>query len=113
MQVKIGELDIELRVDDDMAPSVLRAFAGRTKLDCEVDAMDIPVKPLWLNLCLRALRTYRKTRPAQIGQRCVCDPSCSRYAELAFRKLGFFAGLAATVGRLRRCRPGHGGLDIP
>ena len=111
--VRIGDMEIDLRVDASLAPSVLRAFAGVTPLDAEVGALAIPTKPFWLWACIRFLRWYRRNRPAHIGQRCVFDPSCSRYAELAFRRRGFFRGALATLGRLRRCRSSAGGVDIP
>lgn len=111
--VQVDGAEIELRVDATLAPSALRAFAGRTPLDIQVDAQPVPATPNWLCICIRALRWYRRTRSQRIGQRCVFDPSCSRYSELAFRQRGFFRGLLATLGRLHRCRPGSGGLDIP
>lgn len=112
-RIQVDGIDIELRVDEGLAPSVIRAFAGRTPLDADVDSMDRPSGPLWLKVCIGVLRQYRRVRPTSIGVRCVCDPSCSRYAELAFRKLGFFRGLISTVKRLRRCKPGRGGMDLP
>jgi len=111
--VKVEGAEIDLRVDASLAPSVLRAFAGVTPMDAEVDALAIPMKPFWLRSCIRVLRWYRRRRPPQIGRRCVFDPSCSRYAELAFRHHGFFRGALATLGRLCRCRPGAGGVDLP
>src|SRR5882672_9001419 len=112
-EVNFRDVTIDLRVDDALAPSVLRALAGRTPRDKSVDGLAIPVKPLWLRLSVALLRWYRSTRPESVGQRCVWDPSCSRYAELAFRNLGFSRGLVATVCRLRRCGPSHGGVDVP
>ena len=112
-RVAIGEINVELRVSETLAPAVLRAFAGCTLHDAEIDSLEIPRQPLWLWCCVSALRTYRSFRPAAVGQRCVYDPSCSRYAELAYRKLGFFRGSIASVRRLWRCRPGLGGNDFP
>lgn len=113
--LKLGqpEIEIELRVDSVLAPSVLRAFAGTTPLDAEVDALDVPHEPRWLHACVGLLRWYRSKRSGVIERRCVFDPSCSRYAELAFRARGFFRGSFATLDRLRRCRPGCGGVDVP
>lgn len=111
--VNIDGMTIELRVDDSLAASALRAFAGRTPLDAEVDGLPVPTHPVWLRTCLRALRWYRQVRPTQIGHRCVFDPSCSRYAELAFRRHGLIRGLMASLRRLRRCKPGAGGRDVP
>ena len=111
--VRVKSTEIDLRVDDSLAPSVLRVFAGLTPLDAEVDALTVPEQPRWLNLCVRLLRWYRRVRPKRLGQRCVFDPSCSRYSELAFRRHGLLIGSIATARRLMKCRPGAGGLDTP
>jgi putative component of membrane protein insertase Oxa1/YidC/SpoIIIJ protein YidD len=112
-RVAMGDVEIRLAVDDSMTASVLRAFAGATPLDMEVDNQPLPSRPVWLRFCLISLRWYRRVRPAAIGQRCVFDPSCSRYAELALRKRGALKGLVAIIGRLHRCKPGNGGTDLP
>jgi putative component of membrane protein insertase Oxa1/YidC/SpoIIIJ protein YidD len=112
-RVKVGEIEVELRVDPKLAPSVLRAFVGRTSLDNEVDGLEVPNSPALTRMSVKLLRLYRRFRPASVGRRCVFDPSCSRYSELAFRKLGFVRGLVATISRLHRCGPGAGGIDIP
>lgn len=105
--------NLDLRVDPALAPSVMRALAGRTRLDVDVDLLPLPAGPPLSRIAIRLLRWYRQIRPSSIGQRCVWDPSCSRYAELSIRGSGLKAGLAATISRLRRCRPGRGGVDIP
>lgn len=112
-KISIDGAEIELHVDASLVPSVLRTFAGSTPMDLEIDSQPIPEKPRWLNLCIRFLRWYRRLRPAHIGQRCVFDPSCSRYSELAFLRHGFFKGCLATIKRLQRCKPGSGGVDVP
>jgi putative component of membrane protein insertase Oxa1/YidC/SpoIIIJ protein YidD len=112
-RVEMGDMEIRLDVDDCMTASVLRAFAGATPLDAQVDAQPLPLSPVWLRCCLISLRWYRRVRPVSIGQRCVFDPSCSRYAELALRKRGALKGLVAIIGRLHRCKPGNGGTDLP
>jgi putative component of membrane protein insertase Oxa1/YidC/SpoIIIJ protein YidD len=111
--VEMSGVEIRLDVDDSMTASVLRAFAGVTPRDAEVDCQPLPSRPAWLRYALMSLRWYRRVRPASIGQRCVFDPSCSRYAELALRKRGAFKGLMAIIGRLHRCKPGNGGTDLP
>ncbi|PHS16921.1 MAG: membrane protein insertion efficiency factor YidD [Kangiella sp.] len=63
-------------------------------------------------LSVLALRTYRKCRPRFIGDRCVFEPSCSHYCELAIRENGFFRGVKLTFNRLYRCKPGAGGIDL-
>lgn len=112
-KIEIDGTIVELNVDPSQAPSVLRAFLGATPSDREVDALPVPTKPLWLKFCVGLLRWYRSIRPARISQRCVFDPSCSRYSELAFRKHGFFRGFYCTIKRLLRCKRGSGGTDIP
>jgi putative component of membrane protein insertase Oxa1/YidC/SpoIIIJ protein YidD len=112
-RVEMDGAQIRLDVDDSMTASVLRAFAGATPLDVEIDCQPLPSRPVWLRCSLIALRWYRRVRPAAIGQRCVFDPSCSRYAELALRKRGALKGSAAIIGRLHRCKPGNGGTDLP
>jgi putative component of membrane protein insertase Oxa1/YidC/SpoIIIJ protein YidD len=111
--VQLGDVEVELRVDPSLAPSVMRAFCGTTALDAEVDALPLPQKPLWLRTFVRLLRWYRSAISPHLGQRCGFEPSCSRYSELAFRQFGFVRGAAATIDRLRRCRPGTGGVDLP
>lgn len=111
--VKIGNSEIELRVAKSLEPSVVRTFAGATPLDAEIDALAIPAKPAWLRVCIGLIRWYRRIRSRRIGQRCVFDPSCSRYSELAFRKHGFVGGAVAMLKRLHRCGPEAGGVDIP
>src|SRR5687767_7351597 len=84
-----------LRIPQELAPSVTRALQGRTLRDKEVDDLASPCGPRWLRFAVFALRGYRAIRPASISQRCVWDPSCSRYAELALRRRGLFRGSAA------------------
>jgi len=104
---------IELRVDGPLAAAALRAFAGMTPIDAEVDALPIPLEPRLLRVCVRLLRWYRAKISPRIGRRCIFEPSCSRYAELALRRHGLPKGLFLSLGRLYRCRPGAGGIDIP
>ena len=111
--VSIDGAEIELRMDSSLAPSALRAFAGVTPMDAEVDALPIPARPLWLRTCVRLLRWYRHVRPLYVSHRCVFDPSCSRYSELAFRRRGLLRGGLAALRRLQRCKPGSGGVDVP
>lgn len=89
-----------------------RHFSGHTKLDLEIQNLPIPIKPIWLNIFIRSLRNYQKKISPRLGNRCVFDPSCSRYSELAFREKGFLKGSLRTLNRLRRCRPNNGGKDL-
>jgi putative membrane protein insertion efficiency factor len=112
-RVQMRGVEVELHLDPSLAVSAMRAFLGTTPLDAEIDALPIPSHPHWLRIVVTLLRLYRTKRSRAIGSRCVFEPSCSRYSELAFRRLGFSKGLFATVQRLLRCRPGAGGIDLP
>jgi putative membrane protein insertion efficiency factor len=111
--VKLGAITIELNLDEKLAPSALRAFAGATSLDSLVDSLDVPQTPSSLAIAIRTIRWYRARIAPRLGQRCVFDPSCSRYAELVLRQHGVVRGTVLTVRRLFRCRPGAGGVDLP
>lgn len=48
------------------------------------------------------------------GPYCRFTPTCSEYGKQAFRKYGFWKGLAKTVWRVLRCNPlSKGGKDLP
>lgn len=105
---------IELHdVEDALVPSAIRAFLGSTELDAKVDSLDVATRPLFTAYCIRAIRIYRARLAPHLGQRCVFDPSCSRYAELVLREYPIWLAMAKIVHRLLRCRPGHGGVDLP
>src|SRR5205085_12452299 len=91
---------VDLCVDDADAPAVLRAFAGATPLDCEVDALPLPLRPIQIVFCIQLLRWYRRVVSPRLGSRCVLDPSCSRYAALEIREHGMIRGIAFTMARL-------------
>ncbi|WP_390642857.1 membrane protein insertion efficiency factor YidD [Gimesia benthica] len=94
-------------------PTIERILKGTTESDTSIQAMSIPRRPLRLFLAIKSLRWYRKYISPKIGSRCVFEPSCSHYAELAFRKKGMIKGMVLTIRRLLRCRPGNGGVDLP
>jgi len=56
---RVNGIGIELRVGEALAPTALRLFAGTTRFDAEVDALTVLLGPLWLVLCIGALRWYR------------------------------------------------------
>lgn len=103
---------VVLNMPPQMMASALRAFSGRTAMDAAIDMLPVPRGSLGIWTGVLALRAYRAVRPKSISCRCVFDPSCSRYSELAIRNEGLFRGLLATARRLARCRAGAGGLDL-
>ena len=63
-------------------------------------------------LLIGAVRLYRATLSGWLGGRCKYYPSCSAYAEEAFRAHGAFRGVALASWRLLRCNPySRGGVD--
>lgn len=111
MKEKNRNNKFQFNVNPKDAIIVERAFNKHTKLDLEIKNMEIPKKPLWLNLVVRTLRFYQNNISEKLGNRCVFDPSCSRYSEIAYRKKGFYRGTILTLKRLKRCRPENGGID--
>jgi putative membrane protein insertion efficiency factor len=111
--VIVDGIETHLLIDGHLQSSVLRALTGTTPLDTEVDNLPSPMKPYWLIACVWLLKLYQAKISPRLGQRCVYEPSCSRYADLSLRKHGFFKGFYLTVKRLHRCRPGAGGVDLP
>ncbi len=63
-------------------------------------------------LSIVLIRIYRLVLGPWTRGACRFEPSCSHYAEEAFRLHGFWRGLAMTGARLLRCHPWHpGGYD--
>ncbi len=102
----------EFNVDESLRPSVERKLTGTTVIDSEISALPLPRKGLILKLSIIMLRLYRRIAPHSLRCRCVFDPSCSHYSELAYREHGFFRGTKLTYNRLAKCKPGVGGIDF-
>ncbi len=103
----------ECNVDPSQMPIIERMLRGTTGMDDEIQALSIPDHPLTLRIIVITIRWYRQSISPRLGNRCVFEPSCSHYAELAFRKKGLYHGLTMTIKRLYRCRPENGGVDLP
>ncbi len=103
----------ECNVDPSKIPTIERILKGSTDSDDAIRTLRIPNNPVWLKIIVKNIRWYRRVISPKLGNRCVFEPSCSHYAELAFRKRGFISGLYATINRLIRCRPSAGGIDFP
>ena len=111
--IPFGDGHAECNVDPSQFPTVERILRGTTAGDELIDGLATPHAPCWLRIIVRILRWYRKRIARLVGNRCVFEPSCSHYSELAFRKYGFYVGIWLTFKRLIRCRPGQGGTDWP
>lgn len=66
---------------------------------------------VWLSI--RFIYLYRLIAPKKIRGSCRFDPTCSEFAILSLKKLGFIKGWKNAKARIKRCRPPHGGPDWP
>lgn len=103
----------ECNVDPEQLPSIERMLTGTTQTDKHIHSLAIPNHPIRLRLAVKLLRWYRRMIAPKLGNRCVFEPSCSHYSELAIRQEGLIKGIIMTIKRLRRCRTGNGGMDMP
>lgn len=56
---------------------------------------------------------YQKIAPERMRRSCRFEPSCSNYMLQAIDKHGLCKGFCKGVGRLCRCHPPNGGVDLP
>ena len=101
----------EFNVNDKDAIIVQRHFLGKTQRDLDIEKLPLPSKPFWLKSFIKMIRFYQRNISKKLGNRCVFDPSCSHYSEIAYRKKGLIKGSVLTIKRLYRCRPKNGGID--
>ncbi|MEX1014190.1 MAG: membrane protein insertion efficiency factor YidD [Candidatus Paceibacterota bacterium] len=104
-----NEFEFNVNPEDEII--IRRQFFGKTNRDIEIEQLEIPSKPIWLKIFVTMIRFYQKRISGKLGNRCVFDPSCSHYSEMAYREKGFINGTKLTVNRLYRCRPENGGKD--
>jgi len=90
---------------------LFRELGGTTSRDKKIEEQQIPQKPIWLYVFVNLIRFYQLNISKKLGNRCVYDPSCSHYAEAAFRKKGLLTGMKLTIKRLKSCRPNNGGIN--
>lgn len=107
-----SEVDtFEFNIDSKNSVIVKRQLFGKTERDVEIEQLVIPNKPFWLKVVVKLIRFYQMRISEKLGNRCVFDPSCSHYSEVAYRKKGLIKGTNLTLKRLYRCRPKNGGID--
>lgn len=101
----------EFSIDEKLRPSVERKLTGSTFIDREISALSLNGIPISIRIVIAFLRLYRRVAPKTLRCRCVFDPSCSHYSELAFREHGLITGARLTFSRLHRCKPDAGGVE--
>lgn len=110
--IKFNENDIiEFDINDKDAIIVQRQILGKTKRDQEIENLSLEGNSFGVKIAIKSLRFYQNNISEKLGNRCVFDPSCSHYSELAYRKSGIIQGTLLTIKRLKKCRPENGGID--
>ena len=59
------------------------------------------------------IRFYQRWAPQTVRNSCRFQPSCSEYMILSVVKYGPIKGVKSGIGRIFRCKPPNGGLDLP
>ncbi|RXK80857.1 membrane protein insertion efficiency factor YidD [Filimonas effusa] len=54
------------------------------------------------------IRIYQYVISPALGPKCRFTPTCSQYAAEALKKHGIVKGMALSIRRISRCRPGGG-----
>jgi len=101
----------EFKINPENEIVVKRQLFGKTQKDIEIESLKVPQRPIWLMVTVKSIRFYQAHISERLGNRCVFDPSCSHYSEMAFRQKGFIRGVIHTIKRLNKCRPQNGGID--
>ena len=102
---------IEFNVSELDSIIVKRQLLWKTQKDIDIEKLPLPSKPFIIKFIIKMIRFYQKNISKKLGNRCVFDPSCSHYSEIAYRRKGILRGTLLTIKRLYRCRPKNGWVD--
>ena len=70
------------------------------------------MRALFIRLCVLPIQCYRYILSPILGNNCRFSPSCSSYAEEAFKEHGVIKGTFLSFRRLMKCHPlDSGGYD--
>lgn len=110
------EIDAALMIEEDElpAPAVLRRAVREARPRQRIDIEVTTAGGSGRKVIVAFIRFYQRRLSKRLNRRCVLEPSCSRYAELAITQNGLLRGGRETWRRLRRCRPeNEGTIDYP
>jgi putative membrane protein insertion efficiency factor len=62
---------------------------------------------------LNFIKIYQAFAPESIRLKCRFEPCCSEYMYMSINKYGLLSGLRKGLLRIKKCRPGNGGVDNP
>jgi len=110
------EVDSAFVIEGDELPApaelhrVIRESRSRQRLEVESPAR----VGFGRRTAIALIRLYQRRLSARLRRKCLLEPSCSRYAELAIAQNGVLRGSSETWQRLHRCRPeNEGAIDYP
>jgi len=112
----VVRLDTPIRIEGDELPSTeeLHRFVREARPRQRLIVESVPRPGLTSRGVLAAIGIYQRFVSPRLRRRCLLEPSCSRYAELAIAHNGLIRGGAETRRRLSRCRPkNEGKVDYP
>ena len=73
----------------------------------------IPLDYVLKYLAIGTVLLYKATAPLSMRDACRFEPTCSTYMIISIRKYGLFRGVYRGIRRIMRCKPPHGGIDLP
>ena len=73
----------------------------------------IPLYYVLKYLAIGTVLLYKATAPLSMRDACRFGPTCSTYMIISIRKYGLFRGVYRGIRRIMRCKPPHGGIDLP
>ena len=73
----------------------------------------IPLYYVLKYLAIGTVLLYKATAPLSMRDACRFEPTCSPYMIISIRKYGLFRGVYRGIRRIMRCKPPHGGIDLP
>ncbi len=73
IQFEVGPDVYELEADEIFRPGIERQFLGITKMDAEIEGLQIPKSSLSLFIAIKLIRWYQRRVSPRLGNRCVFD----------------------------------------
>jgi uncharacterized protein len=110
------EIDPVLVIEgDELPPPVeLHRAIRETRPRQRFEVVSPPRVGFVRRVALALIHLYQRHLSVRLHRKCLLEPSCSRYAELAIAQNGLLRGGREIWRRLHRCRPeNEGKIDYP
>lgn len=103
-----------LECDELPPPAALRRALRRARPRQVMAVEATPPAGFARRAAIFLIHLYQRHLSERLARRCLLEPSCSRYAELAVAQNGVWRGTLETWRRLHRCQPDNEGtIDYP